>query len=501
MSSIPRALVIGALGSTLQAVTTMLILLIVYRVAFTTLGVERIGVWSLLVASFVAIRMGEFGIATAITPRVARSIGLGITTEAARIIETGVVFVATVTFALGVVNYLVVTALMPGMLDDHMAQEVGTVLPWLVGATWFATIASVAHGALDGCKLAHVRSIVGIVSSVVYGITAVLSVPIYGLLGLAVASALQAVLSFVLAQEVLRRTLKTYRHIPRHLDIKLIRGLIRSGSWLAVAQVTNLLWAPLVRILLAKFGGYTAVGFFEMATQVVEKMRGILMAANQVVTPFMADAAVRDQKLARSLYVNSVRGVWFISFPMFGSLAVLAHAVSMIWIGYEETIFVICLNVMVAGWLANTLAAPSYFALISRDRAQWLLGGAILTLGATAALGYYAGAALGWVGVVSGTAVGLAIGSLVFPIAYHSLEELSIRHTLTRHDFGVGLATVGGIVAAHFIWSTAGEALDPFVRELLVIATFGGMVLIPLWRNPTRGQLASRMATMFFARP
>ena len=62
-------------------------------------------------------------------------------------------------------------------------------------------------------------------------------------------------------------------------------GLWSQRANVQLASLSMILFDPLNKVLMAKFGGSTSAGYFEMANQVVVKGRALIVSANKAIVP------------------------------------------------------------------------------------------------------------------------------------------------------------------------------------------------------------------------
>jgi O-antigen/teichoic acid export membrane protein len=54
-------------------------------------------------------------------------------------------------------------------------------------------------------------------------------------------------------------------------------------------SISQLLYEPTTKILLSKYGGLGILGNYEMASRLVNQVRALIVNANQVVIPIIAE--------------------------------------------------------------------------------------------------------------------------------------------------------------------------------------------------------------------
>src|SRR4029077_7624362 len=118
---------------------------------------------------------------------------------------------------------------------------------------------------------------------------------------------------------------------------------------------------PATKALLAKFGGLAMTGFYDLASRWVVTFRELIVQANQVLVPTIANLQERDPEAVPRIYRESYRLIFFLAIPTFAFLLAVSPLVSLIWLGTYQPIFVRFVVILAAGWLVNVLSNSFYF--------------------------------------------------------------------------------------------------------------------------------------------
>ena len=134
---------------------------------------------------------------------------------------------------------------------------------------------------------------------------AFLLVPHFGIIGLAWAQLGQGSFLLILGWWLLWRRLPQFFRVPWRWKRDTFREMMGYGVNVQLASLSMILFDPLTKALMAKFGGATAAGYFEMANQVVIKGRALIVSANQAIVPKVAQLIeVMPQRLPTIYYEN-----------------------------------------------------------------------------------------------------------------------------------------------------------------------------------------------------
>jgi O-antigen/teichoic acid export membrane protein len=473
----------------LQAGISAVVLFILYRFLVVQLGVDKLGLWSVLLSFVSATRLSEMGLGGGVTRFVARYSGKSDPATAARVVETAMISVALIMALLVFTAYPAFEALLGVVVPRAGLAEAQALLPYAVLSVWIASLWGLGLAALDGCQRADLRSILLVFGQVVFLALAIGLVPPYGLYGLLYAQIGQNLVLLVMGWILLRRELPDLAGVPRHWSRPLFREMLSYGSQFQFAGIAMMLYDPITKALLSRFGGLIMVGYFEMASQMVTKLRHLLIAGSQVLVPTIAATAEFDPGRVHLIYRNSHKLMLYLALPFYASIAAAVPLICVIWIGSYERHFVIFATFVAAGWLVNTVTAPAYFANLGMGNLRWNTVSHIVIGLLNLVIGMVLGIAFGSTGVVAGWAAALAAGSVIVVLSYHREHGEEAGAVLPREYRVLALAcAIGaawGLLAHDMFAQTSSLAVLGGVTALGFVA-----VVCPVgWLHPMRRQM------------
>lgn len=354
--------------------------------------------------------------------------------SAAVVVETSLLSIALfLALGLGAAYPLLVAALRWAMPTEHLGLAVA-VLPYALFALWINCISSVVLGALDGCQRAGLRNLVLIGVNLVFFGAAILLASRLGIYGLAVAQIIQATASLCLSWMVLRHVLPTTKRIPHRWSFSTFREMFSYSANFQVTAVTAMLFDPLTKILMGKFGGLGAAAYYEMANQLVTKVRSVIVSANQVMVPVVAETAENERHVLPSLYTRSYSAVFLASVPIYLALAISVPLVSDLWIGRIEPQFLVFAYVLVAAYFVNNLEVPAHFDNLGTGSLRWnTIGQATMSI-LNGALGFAMGMGFGASGISAASGSSIVVGSLIVLFAVQRKYQLPVSRLVpTEH--------------------------------------------------------------------
>lgn len=477
-----------------QVVLSAAALLITYWLMLRTLSVAEIGLWSLVVGSTAVARLTEMGLGGGVMRFVAGDLAAGRARQAAQTI--GMAGLAVTLLVGG--TALAVQPLLHGYLlritpgDLHVA--VGVLLPAALLGIVLSATGNVILAAIDGCQRMDLRACLGVASSLVQlGMTWYV-LPRWGLLGLGLVQVVQAGVlltgGLVVMVWLLRRPLRDFLSFERSR----FREMVFYGGGLQISAIAQMLFEPMLKVLLTAYSGLTLTGYFDMANRIVMQFRSLIVAGYNGLVPHVA-ALSGSGKLGieqlRAIYRDSSAILLYVVLPYFACLAAVLPLALTLWKGEFDRVFLAVALLQCGAWLLNVFNLPSYLLNVATGELRWNIIAHLATCLLGLAMGWLLGGQFGGEAVLFAGAAALVVGSLLVPRAFHR------RHGLFWRDLvPVRRAPVLILVLASFAGSAA-LALWPeapgwgVLVGLPTLAIAAALALI--WRDPQLAQLAVRI--------
>ena len=296
----------NAASAVTQVIASGLLFLVLYRYLLGTIGASSLGVWSLVLASTNVSRLGGFGLQGSAIRYVARYLALGDRATAARVVETSLLATGAVIAVAAALAYPLVDLLLARLLAGNDITLAREILPYAFGSLWLNAVTLVVQSGLDGCQRADLRSSATVYANALFVAAAIAAVPAFGLRGLAIAQLLQSAVLLGWTWLRLRRVLPELPLAPRSWSCPLFREMFRYGANVQAETFFWMLHEPLAKILISHFGTIAAVGYFEMASRLVQQLRSLLTAGFQVLIPVIANYHETASGRVREVYALSL---------------------------------------------------------------------------------------------------------------------------------------------------------------------------------------------------
>ena len=204
----------NAAMATAQVIVIGLSFFVLFRFLLGTIGIEKVGIWSLVLAATNVSRISELGFANSVLQFVSRYLAKGESLRAAQVIETAAITVAAIGGLALFLLYPLLEWAIERLIPAASLSEARSLLPFTVVSLWCSMMASTIHSGLDGIQRADLRSIVLMSSQLIFVGTVFYLVPANGLEGVAQAQLVQSIFSVFVSWLVLKASLHGLGMVP-----------------------------------------------------------------------------------------------------------------------------------------------------------------------------------------------------------------------------------------------------------------------------------------------
>lgn len=492
-----RQMTINAVLSTLKVVVSGVVFLVLYRFLIHSIGIEQLGVWSIVLATTSMAGLANLGLSGSVVKFVAKYLAKREERLVCGVIETSAltmgVFFGLVLF---VANYFA-GWLLSLVVPAGSLKAALSILPFSLIALWLTLTGSTFLAGLDGCQRIDLRNLLLMGGDLVYLFLCLLLVPGYGLIGLAYSQVAQTIILLVAGWFVLKRYIRLLPLIPYRWNPELFKEMISYGLNLQMISFSQMLFDPITKALLTNFGGLAMTGLYEMASKMILAMRGLLVSATQVVVPVVAVLQEENRDMIRKLYLDCYRLFSYIAAPLFAAVIAFAPVISNILIGQYESIFVLFVVLLSVGWFLNSLASPAYFVDVGVGELRWSTISHVVIAVSNLGLGFLFGTLYGGEGVVVGWVLSLITGSFMIVISHHMRQNIALRELFGTGDFALGLASfIGAVISLLFYFRFEGR-LSAVAMSVLVASAYSVVLVVPLYRHPMLKRLVGWANSQF----
>jgi len=480
----------NAAMATAQVIVIGVSFFALFRFLLGTIGIEKVGIWSLVLATTNVTRISELGFANSVLQFVSRYLAKGESLRATQVIETAAVTVAALGSLALFLLYPLLEWAIGRLIPAVLQSEARGLLPFTVVSLWCNMVASTIHSGLDGIQRADLRSSVLMSSQVIFVGGAFYLVPTNGLNGVAQAQLVQSFFSLFVSWLVLKANLGGLGMIPYRWSASLFREMFRYAANIQVGGVAQLLFEPTTKALLSKWGALSDVGYFEMASRMVMQIRSLLVAANQVMIPVITTQQERTPSHIPDTYKRCYEIMFYLSIPIFSLLLGITPLISEAWIGMYEPTFVLFSYLLIASWTLNTSTVPAYLAFVGTGKLRWNTLSHILTGVTNLLLGYILGYMFGSTGVIVGTCLAIFSGCLMTLLTFHAQYHVDFQCLVSQDSRGLAMWSIFGVGGGLLIYYLLRDTVVLWIVAVLVCGLFLSLVGPSLWQHRIRMFLA-----------
>ncbi len=485
-----RRILLNAVSTFGQEILSACVLFLLYRFLIQAIGIERFGVWSLVLATTSVVTLANQGFSTSVTKFVARHVAREQPDDVSALIQTAMISIGIALAVISIGLYPAAKWILKFLLPAASLAEANQVLPFALLTLWINVLGSILLAGLAGYELITHRNFVILGGAICFLFLSYVLVPGRALIGLAYAQTAQAAACLIATWFLVRRRISRFPVIPRRWDRALFHEMWAYGLNFQLITVSQALREPMTKALLARFGGLAMTGYYDMASRWVVSFRELIVQANQVLIPTVSNLHERDRKSLPGLYRESYRLIFYLAIPTFAFVVIAAPLASRLWIGRYEPQFVMFAVLLAAGWFVNVLANPAYVFDLGTGALRWVSVGCITTGILNAAVGFVLGWKFGGTAVVAVSAATMAFGYVIILVSYHVHNREPLAVLAPKESTSIVLSSAAGILIFLPAFCSAStlsalSAQRAIVLSLALLAVIG----IPMWMHPLRRRL------------
>lgn len=491
MSSSQR-LISNASVSVVQTIISGLVLFVLYRYLIDHLGTKQLGLWSVILASTSVARLSDMGLTGSVVKFVARYRALNDDIQAADVIQTAAISIAGVMGILCLIIYPLLDNVLALAIPAESMSQALSILPWAVFSLWLGSVGGVFQSGLDGCQRMDTRNILMILGNLIFLVAAFWLVPNFGLMGLAIGQVFQALILTLASWVLLRRQLKVLPLLPKLWRKSKFKEMFGYSVNFQINSIAILLFDPAIKLLMSRYGGLSSTAFYEMASQLVVKLRALIVSANQALVPAVAELHETAPEQIRNVYLKTYRMLFFVTVPFYAGIYIALPLVSQLWIGHIESQFLIFGAILTLGWGLNTLTGPAYFVNLGTGDLKWNSISHVLMAFLNVILGLILGPIFGGFGVAVAAMVALVTASIFVIFALYTQYKIPLKNLVPAEHYGLLVAVAFCI--SIFAWGNAANQLAQgnLLLALMPISLYVLILSAVVWVHPYRKMLLGR---------
>lgn len=458
----------NSLSAIIQVIVVGLIYLLLYRYLLDTIGIELLGVWSLIIATTSLALIANFGISTSIIKFVSTYYTRGDFESLKKLIFTCCVFILITYILISGVILVLGNYILPHFIEKNYIYIALEVLPYSLISLIINAVSGVISSCLDGIQKNYIKSYILSFSSILLFGLSLLLTPNYGLKGLVFAQILQGILVLILSFYFISKHLNNVLSFRWNWSKELFKEIINYGLKMQALSFMQMSFEPVTKAFLSKFGGLAMVGYYEMASRLVSQFRGLIVSANQVIIPVVAEAKERNDNSVKPLYIKTFSIILFINILLTSGIIIVAPIISYLWIGKLIPFFLFSVSINAIAVFVNISSNPAYFSYLGEGKLNWLIISYAAIVIINSSLSYFLGSYFSGYGVVLAWNLAFTVGSLIVVFSFQKSNGIHWKNVICKND--IYIISFAGLFS-YFGFQTALNYLEN-TTNLLFICIF-----------------------------
>lgn len=471
MSSTKRRITINATSAIIQVAFTAFLYFFLYKYLLNHLGIQQLGVWSLILSFSSIANLANMGLTSGLVKFVADYIAEKQDYKIGRLILTAVISLTILFISISIVIFYGAQYFLHFVIDPKFLTIAFSILPLSLAGLCVNAVAGVFTSVLEGYQKNYLRNFIYIFSGIVMYVATILLTPVFHLKGVAIAQIIQAVFVFLTALILIIRISPFNRFYNWKWSNQSFKELFNYGYKFQVVSICQLLYEPTTKLLLSKFGGLALLGHYEMATRLVNQVRALLVNANQVAIPVIAETVkTKSKTYLQEFYASMNRIMALFTFPLFTILIILSPLISSLLIGYYEPNFIYAICILTIGYIVNVMSDPAFFSCLGEGHLNIPIISHISMAIINVALGLVLGVLWGGYGIILAWSIATIVGSIVTMYLYHKMIDVSYRQILTKNEWQIIISSTLLIFGSILLFAINIPSINNILKTFILLA-------------------------------
>jgi O-antigen/teichoic acid export membrane protein len=415
--------------SMLQAVLSAVSVFVAYQIMVRAIGLEKLGLWSLLIAGTSAARLFDVSGSCGLSRFVAERHGLNDRSGMVAYIHTTLFVAIAFNLLTAAAIFFISAPLIAAFIEPKNSIEVTNLLPLaLLSSIILPAISGTICSGIDGLQRAGLRAYCNLAATCIFLALSIEFIPKYGVYGYGLCLIAQQIVLSLLAWVTLIKLVPEVGWFPKQLSKDVLKRTVSYGFKIQINSVASLLSEPLAKSILTMWGGLTVLGYYELASKLVFQVKGLLVAGIQPLMPAFAGMALQAEK-RNIMLVHSIKISLFGSILLFIGLLLISPIYSHILLNKIDYNMLAIIVALAFGASINIISVPIYFAAMAEGFMCWNLMSQVVVASCILFSTLFAGL-LGWGSIIGGIVGGLFLGSIVCYIG--NVKALGIASVLQQ---------------------------------------------------------------------
>lgn len=385
-------------------------------------GVQRFGIWSLVLALTGYFGMFDFGLGASVVKYISEYEAQEEHPTINSLVSTGFLFYLILALAsTGVIWTFGDSILRLFRVPPETYSEAHFVLLVATAILALSSTFSVFQAVLNGLQRMDVTNLIAIATSVpsIIGTVAFLELG-YDLRGLVINRAIVLLLATTLLAVYTYKLLPQFRLSPRSLSLTSLRELLGYGVKVQITSLGALVNLQTNKILVGHFLGLGLVTFYELGFKVAYTLISLPMLLLSAVIPAASElGAKRDKGRLRELYRRGSKYLVLVAAPLAFFTISSARSIMLAWMGagYERSVLVI--QLLTLGFFINLLTGVGTTMARGIGKPGYETKYTLLTMALSLSLGLALIVQMGFTGALIAALIASLVGSIYFMGLFH----------------------------------------------------------------------------------
>jgi len=445
------------------------------------LGTSGYGTWAVFFAVSSVTSLADVGLVTTLSKHVAEFHALKDFRSLSKFINTGFALYLGLACLLTAILWLSSPLLLSALFRTSPVpiHELRVLWHYLMLLVFANTIILLFSSIVSGLQRMDLSTGIGSMNLL---LSAVLSVTFLqlnlGVRGVLYAYVIAAWLASIAYIFVVHRLLPEIKLNPANCRWAIAKEILSFSLKTYVTTVAVVIQNQIEKLYLAQFVGVAAAGWYDIASDIALKLRGI---PSLVLTPILPAAselhALTDQKRLNRLYYRTHKYVAFIGVPLVTYVAFVSKGFVALWVGPSLSVIALPLSILLIVNFINLTTGPGLLILVGGGKLRPGVYSALLGIVLNLTTSLFLIRAYGFQGAVIGTSVSMVIASVFFLYMFHRETGGSYSKVIRS---AYAKPTLCSLAIVCVLWTlTHGE--QPSWRKLVTEGiTFGTVYLVLL---------------------
>lgn len=328
-------------------------------------GVQAVGLWSTLYAVVMLLKVGDAGMASALQRFIAAKSLDSDLVEIRQLFLNGFIINFFILLLMSIV-FLLLTLNYVDMLVN--ASLYGDDLDALICVMFFSfflfNLSNVVFGAIIGIHKYFKKSVISVACNCINIVSVFFLVPLFGLLGFAIAQLIYCFTMFIAAFIVVFIEFEMKCTKIKDLRFTVMKVIMNFSVKGYVSAVPHNLVEPVTKILLGSFSSSEIQGIYEIAYKTVFLTRNAIVSGVLAVLPSITSHYSQKDRNIKPLIKGVINKSFKSLMCVYAAIAILCPIISLLWLGsidydYIAFVYILICTHIITGSFSVTYMIPN----------------------------------------------------------------------------------------------------------------------------------------------